>query len=535
MWRIDVGHDSVVPLTGTRVNLACESLRGEACEERQAYACTCAVGGLCFRAVGCKLSRHASIYIPLSETLESMVTFDYDVVVAGAGGGLVAALRAAEAGMNVAVMEADEHFARGNNTSMCTAMIPGIGTRWQRDAGIRDNVDLFVADVRAKSAGTADSTLAAALARGSNAMLEWLADVHGLALELALDVPYPGHSVPRCHTVAGRHGSKLLSHLIARVRRDQRIDLIVPAKVEGAREVANGIATTVRIPGADPVEEVHSRALILATSGFGANATMVAQWLPEMAGVHYHGGAFSRGDGLHIGQSMGAALTYMDAYQGHAALSPLSHTLVGWAVPLHGGIIVDEQGRRFAAESAGYSEFAQWLAAAPGDHGWLIFDERIGHLCSGFTDYRQVVASGGVLRAADLSELAHTTGLPIGALTDEIREVQRAAEDHRVDRLGRDDLSEPLGPPFLAAKVIPALFHTQGGLRVDGSARVLRSDDLPVQGLYATGGAAMGISGHGAGGYMAGNGLITALGLSWLAANHICQTDPTNQQIQYLI
>jgi fumarate reductase flavoprotein subunit len=31
----------------------------------------------------------------------------------------------------------------------------------------------------------------------------------------------------------------------------------------------------------------------------------------------------------------------------------------------------------------------------------------------------------------------------------------------------------------------------------------------------------MGISGHGAGGYLAGNGLLPALGLSYLAANHV--------------
>jgi fumarate reductase flavoprotein subunit len=68
--------------------------------------------------------------------------------------------------------------------------------------------------------------------------------------------------------------------------------------------------------------------------------------------------------------------------------------------------------------------------------------------------------------------------------------------------------------------VTPALFHTQGGLVVDEHARVL-AGGVPVPGLYASGGAAIGISGHGAGGYLAGNGLITALGLAFLAAEHV--------------
>ena len=46
----------------------------------------------------------------------------------------------------------------------------------------------------------------------------------------------------------------------------------------------------------------------------------------------------------------------------------------------------------------------------------------------------------------------------------------------------------------------------------------------PIAGLYAAGGAAMGISGHGAAGYLAGNGLLSALGLAYLAADHVALT-----------
>ena len=73
--------------------------------------------------------------------------------------------------------------------------------------------------------------------------------------------------------------------------------------------------------------------------------------------------------------------------------------------------------------------------------------------------------------------------------------------------------------PYAAVAIVPALFHTQGGLVVDGHARVLRTDGSPIDGLFAAGGAAMGISGHGASGYLAGNGLLPALGLSFLAAD----------------
>jgi fumarate reductase flavoprotein subunit len=46
---------------------------------------------------------------------------------------------------------------------------------------------------------------------------------------------------------------------------------------------------------------------------------------------------------------------------------------------------------------------------------------------------------------------------------------------------------------------------------------VLKADGGVVRGLYAAGGAAAGISGHGADGYLAGNGLLSAFGLAYLA------------------
>jgi fumarate reductase flavoprotein subunit len=72
-------------------------------------------------------------------------------------------------------------------------------------------------------------------------------------------------------------------------------------------------------------------------------------------------------------------------------------------------------------------------------------------------------------------------------------------------------------------RITGALFHTQGGLRTDGHARVLRPAGDAIPGLYAAGGAAQGISGHGADGYLAGNGLLGALGLGFLAGSHLAR------------
>jgi fumarate reductase flavoprotein subunit len=45
----------------------------------------------------------------------------------------------------------------------------------------------------------------------------------------------------------------------------------------------------------------------------------------------------------------------------------------------------------------------------------------------------------------------------------------------------------------------------------------------PIAGLYAAGGAAVGVSGDNASGYVSGNGLLSALGLGYLAGNAIVE------------
>lgn len=452
------------------------------------------------------------------------------LLVAGAGGGLVAALRAAQLGLDVLVIETSRHYRRGNNTSMSTAMIPGVGSRWQRTAAIEDSTDLFVQDVRRKTHGQGDEGLARALAQVSGRLVEWLADDLGLGLDLVTDFHYPGHSVDRCHTVEGRHGTVLLDHLVRQTNNCDRIDLLVPARLVGVELDDDGAVAAATVEHEDGAREpIPARHLLLATNGYGADRSLVQQHQPEIASAVYHGSETSRGDALRIGSALGAATAYLDAYQGHAALAKRSATLVGWATILHGGILVDRSGRRFGDETIGYSEYAPALAARPGAEGWIVLDKRVHDLCMPFTDFRQTLESGALIWAESIAELAEGTGLPEDALASELADAKVAAETGAADRFGRTSFEAPLTSPYAAVQVVPALFHTQGGLVVDEHARVTRPDGIPVEGLYASGGAAAGISGHGAAGYLAGNGLLPALGLAMLAAEHVARRTEQHQ------
>jgi fumarate reductase flavoprotein subunit len=443
-----------------------------------------------------------------------------DLVVAGAGGGLAGALRAAELGLDVLVVEVNEHFAQGNNTAMSTAMLPGAGSHWQRDAGIEDDPDQFVADITAKTKGEADEVLARALAEVSAPLVEWLADGVGLPLSLVTDFDYPGHSRRRCHTVPGRSGRALLQDLIRAGRRNPRIELMVPARLVEVLSDDAGVCGVV-VESGGRREEIPTKALLLATNGYAADPDLVATHIPEIASAIYHGSEASRGDALRLGQALGARTAYLDAYQGHAALAMPAATLAGWATVMHGAVLVDRHGRRFGDETTGYSEYASEVIKHADGAAWIVLDQRIDELCRPFQDYLDTRDSGAVRWADDVTGLAAAVGIDADGLAETLADCARAARGDHEDKFGRRSWEAPLEPPYAAIAVRPALFHTQGGLVVDAGARVLHESGAPIPGLYAAGGAAAGISGHGAGGYLAGNGLLPALGLAYLAAESV--------------
>jgi fumarate reductase flavoprotein subunit len=447
---------------------------------------------------------------------------DVDLIVAGAGAaGYVAAIAAADRGLSVLLAEASPTFRNGSNTSMSTSMIPAGGSRWQAANGIEDSPELFREDITRKTKGTAEPTVTCALTEVAPDLVAWLADEADVPLELVTEFRYPGHRRLRMHAVSDRAGRTLLRHLDQALQRRQTATLVVPLRLQDVVIEQGAVVGAVMATPDGAAEEVRSAGgVVLATNGFGANEELVARFVPEAAAARYHGGDESRGDALRIGERIGARLTHLDAFQGHGALAVPHGILLTWATVMHGAVLVNSEGRRFEDETLGYSEFGPLVLRQPGRVAWMIFDGRIDAACQVFADYQDLREAGAIRWADDVVALAKTIGCSAQALDATLAAADRAAASGEADEFGRAQFEQPLRPPFAAVKVTGALFHTQGGLAVDEHARVLTVDGAPIPGLFAAGGAAVGISGHGPSGYLAGNGLLSALGLGLLAGRH---------------
>ena len=450
----------------------------------------------------------------MTQTAPSAFDLAVGTLIVGAGAaGLTAALAASERGDEVLVIEAD--VVPSGSTALSAGLVPAAATRFQREAGIEDSPDRFARDIQTKAKSENDPALVSAMTRAAGGVVEWLADVHGLPFSVVTDFDYPGHTRRRMHGLPSRSGRELIDALrnAAELR---GVDIITGRRaetlhVDGTRVL--GIAAR----AAHGVETIACQRLILACNGYGGNRALVARYMPQIEGALWFGHPGNRGEAITWADQHGFATDHLGAYQGHGNVAHPHGILISWAVIMEGGVQVNLAGRRFWDESQGYSEAARAVLAQQDGVAWSIFDSRIASVARQFEDFKQAEAQGAVKTAETVRDLADVTGLPNDALSATLAAIPRDG----TDAFGRRFGPHPLAPPYCAVRVTGALFHTQGGLRIDpADARVLRLNGQRMDNLHAAGGAACGVSGSGDSGYLSGNGLLSALTLGWIAGTH---------------
>jgi len=177
-------------------------------------------------------------------------------------------------------------------------------------------------------------------------------------------------------------------------------------------------------------------------------------------------------------------------------------------------MLVGLDGRRFVDEHEhGYSSLATVLRTLPGRRAVLVWDDVLHGPSLASELMRESERAGAFRRYDDAAALCTSLGVEPAAF-----------EESLAGFVGWDEVTgarRPLEAPYWAAPLTSGILATQGGLGIDTTGRVLRHDGSAIDGLYAGGGAAMGISGPSSRGYSSGNGLLSALGLGWIIGEHL--------------
>ena len=431
-----------------------------------------------------------------------------DVLVIGGGGaGICAALSASEQGAKVVICEKSDLF--GGATIMSSGKIPAVGTEQQQAAlAANDEVDSIGAcamDIMRPSNYSVRPDLVYTVVENSKDMIEW---TEGFGVTWTVDEGlYYGQTAHRMHTADGA-GNGLTTALIAAMDADANVTEMLGCEVRGLLLDEDGAVAGAYGVDADGADVAFAAGnTVLATSGFGNNDEMIAQYCPEVSAAYRMVAPGATGEGIKWGAELGAVLEKMGAYQGYAWHDADNDAVLGQDIANNGGIAVNAEGNRFMNEYGGYSELTPHILAQTDHICYLCFTDEQAQKSAKFDSLRE---AGVVYEGADEAALADVIGVPAEKLAWTFEDYRRGIERGE-DRFNRTHLPEGFAGPFYALKVTGEIRHTQGGVKTDVACHVLRADDSLISGLYAAGGCTEGYSSGGGAAYMSGNGLIQAL------------------------
>lgn len=275
---------------------------------------------------------------------------------------------------------------------------------------------------------------------------------------------------------------------------DGRVTGIVGTDSEGAR---------VRLAGRHGV--------LLAAGGFERNAQERGRHgVPGDADWTMAPPATNTGEPLAAAISVGAATSLMDQAWWCPGIAHPDGS-AAFTLGFRGGLVVDQNGERFANESLPYDQMGRAMAADPARvPSHIVFDSRsMGHLPAIAIpegDPEGHLAAGTWHRTDTLAELAEAIGVPAQALADTVERFNTFAASgvdadfHRgadeFDQYFADPSLVPVDQaPYYAARLVLSDLGTKGGAVTDAHARVLREDGTVIEGLYAAGNTAASMTG----------------------------------------
>ena len=320
-----------------------------------------------------------------------------------------------------------------------------------------------------------------------------------------------------------------------------------------------GAVVGVVVEGPDGPRRIGARrGVVLACGGFDHNPEMVKTFIGyEVKPVTP---APNTGDGHQMAMAVGAKLGSMNTFFGYGVIyepwdkgrdgQPVPQMMMGLGA---GSIIVNQHGNRFMHGGYTYNDFPHPFGffdqRNPGftnqPPGWVIFGNDIVEqgiigskpgIAMSMTGPNGEEAPDWLRLAGSIRELAEQIGIDADALEATVERYNTYAEKGEDPDWGDPGQTHVLtgpdtvnrkpitGPVFGAIQQWPGTLGTNGGLRVDTSARVLGYRTPVIDGLYAAGNTAASVLGaiYGGGGSCIGPSVT----FGYIAGRHLAGKAP---------
>lgn len=437
-----------------------------------------------------------------SSEAQELAFTDPDVIIVGAGfSGMNAALEASSNGAKVMLI--DKNNAMGGSIRYAGGTLSGAGTKMQKEAGVEDSPEDFIADIERMGGGLNVPELTRKHVENAAAAVDWMDSLGADFGDRQPKQPqtYDAFEIPREHRVTG--GGKAMVEIVQPLLEEKvaegNLEILLNTEVDDIILEDGAVVGVVLTDGT----EYRAKSIILATGGYGHNEEWLHKYNYE--NVLTTSPEFVTGDGYVFAEKAGAVFNNMDYLPAYAGGVPVSDTgfvrsVTAKETAYPGAIWVNMDGERMLDEyNCLDSEKKHAWATAPhnivyilisqemrdtqdpilsvnsqGDEGWVRFDEEL--------------AKGEVVFKGDtVEELAAQIGVDAAALKNTIDTYNADCAAGKDSQFGRTESLIPLEGTLYAVKTVPYVMLTKGGPLMNENAQVLNADGEPIPGLFECG------------------------------------------------
>ena len=401
------------------------------------------------------------------------------------------------AGVEKTLKTAEEKYA---DNATITALAATVREQWAAyqaaPSGYFDSVALFELDTMIGGKGINNPELVHALASNSADAIQWLESV---GAPLPSVSSFGGASVKRIHRPVNAEGKTvsvgtfmlpILEENAKKLGADLRLE--TRAKKLLVDESGKIVGVEAEGPTGEKVT-VNAKAVILASGGFGANLEMVTKYRPELEGFMTTNAKGALGDGILMGEEVGAATVDLEQIQIHPTVEMNTAALITEGLRGDGAILVNSNGQRFTDEVGTRDAVSAAEIKQPGSFAYLIVDQAMVDASNVIQGY---IKKGYTTQGESYAALAEALQIDPTAFETTMNEWNAAVEAKTDSQFGRTSFASPLNTaPYYAIKVTPGVHHTMGGLKINSEAEVLSADGNKIPGLFAAGEVTGGVHG----------------------------------------
>ncbi|MEG0165359.1 FAD-binding protein [Anaerorhabdus sp.] len=460
-----------------------------------------------------------------------------DVIIVGAGGaGLAAALSAVENGAE-SVIILEKTGTTGGALNYTSGSMSGANTIIQKEDGIEDTVDSYVADIMKNGAGKGDEELIRVYAEKDIEMIQWLWD-NGLKdntfstdKEGRRSVFAPEHalySVQRTYKARPDDPKtyKSAAHEVLDTQVKKYDQITIDFMTEATQLIANDKGQVVSVLATN--NETHktikyeaTKGIIMATGGYSGNNKLMGAFAENGSNYLAGGSKGSDGYGIYMMQQVGGYVN--DETMAYIPTFPMGlegPNQTGAIAPTYtwktGGICVNQNGERFVDETEARVEVREVaLEEQPGAVQYDIFTDKIIedlNAAGAATMWNYFYAEEGlpgyskVSKASSIEELADMIGVPVETLSKTVEDYNAAVDSKGTDSLGRKydgevnaynlAVNKIEGETYYAVPLKALVVITLGGVTANKDMQVLDAEGNAIPGLYAAGEVVGGIWGQ---------------------------------------